>query len=64
MIEALLLKTVVVAKALLGLGKVPFLVLGVAAILALLLMLPVAGLAVLLSLVVGAPSSRARPIPR
>jgi hypothetical protein len=68
MMEALLLKLVVVAKAALALGKTPLLVavkaplllLGVAATLALFATLVMVGLGVVLSLVVGAPFSRAR----
>ena len=68
MMEALLLKTVVVGKAVVGLGKspllvagkVPLLLLGVAATLALFVTLVVVvGLGVVLSLVVGLPFSRA-----
>lgn len=68
MIEVLVLKMVLVAKAFLGLGKAtllvagktPLLLLGVAATLALLVTLSMVGLAVVLSLVVGVPLSRAR----
>jgi hypothetical protein len=68
MMEALLLKLVVVAKAVLGLGKTPLLVagkapsvvLGVAVTLALFVTLLFVGLGVVLSLVVGLPFSRAR----
>lgn len=67
MMEALLLKTVVVGKAVVGsgkfpllvAGKVPLLLLGVAATLALFVTLVVVGLGVVLSLVVGLPFSRA-----
>jgi hypothetical protein len=68
MIEALSLKTVVLANTLFGLGKasllaagkILLLLLGAAATLALFVTLLTAGLAVVLSLVVGLPFSRAR----
>jgi hypothetical protein len=67
MMEAILLKSVVVGKAVAGLGKTPLLVagkaplllLGVAATLALFVTLVGVGLGVVLSLVVGLPFSRA-----
>ena len=71
MIEAILVKVMLVVQALLAVGKVPllwagkaaFLLLAIAVGFALLVTMWVVGLAVGLSLVLGEPSSRARPTP-